>query len=62
MTLAVESRDGRMEILEHHRPRALVGGERRRLSNDGADQFGDHKLEVRQLFQALGDEFLVPTF
>ena len=51
-----------MELLEHLRPRARVGGERRRHSNDGADQFGDLKLEVRQLFQALGDEFLVPTF
>ena len=51
-----------LELLEHQRPRILEDSERRRLSKDGADQFGDLKLEIRQLFQALDDEFPMPTF
>ena len=57
MTIFGGHRDFRVELLEHHRKRVHIDGELRRLSYDGTDQLGDLKLEVVQIFQALGLEF-----
>ena len=61
-TIFCTQEDFRVELLDHHRERVHVDGELRRLSYDGADQLGDLKLEVVQIFQALGLEFQAPTF